>query len=294
MKAWSTLILLVGHLAGALGVPRHLVGQDDLRLQRRQVDGDDLVVLGVVVGVRRLERPLRPALEVLGQQVVVGEERELGGQLGGDRGHGQTAVDVDPGEAVAVPLQVAAGEVAVLAGEVVDDVAGVDPLGQRSLQHHLGGGADQVPGLALAEDVEHLRWAHAPGEAVHGTRRAGVGVGVDQDLAGQGVALLGDEDVGDAVLADREVVLDAEALDELTHLLGVVGRLHRRRRHDVVVEQHELVGVGDLEDVGPGVVELHGDVDVDHDDVARPHDVLLGVAGEDLLDRVHARVCAWG
>ena len=90
------------------------------------------------------------------------------------------------------------------------------------------------------------------------------------------------------MLADREVVLDAEPLDELPHALGVVRRLDGRCRHDVVVEQHELVGVGDLQDVGPGVIELHGDVDVDHDDVAGSHDVLVGVVGQDLLDRVHA------
>ena len=72
-----------------------------------------------------------------------------------------------------------------------------------------------------------------------------MGVGVDQDLPRKGVALLGDDDVGDAVLADREVVLDVEAIDELTQPLGVVRGLHRRRRHHVVVEQHELVGVGD-------------------------------------------------
>ena len=163
----------------------------------------------------------------------------------------------------------------------------VHAVGQRAVEHDLRGGPDEVPRLALAEDVEHLRRTHAAGEAVHRARRAGVRVGVDQDLAGQRVALGRDEHVGDAVLADREVVLDAELLDELAHALGVVRGLHRRRRHDVVVEQDQLVGVRDLQHVGPRVVELHGDVDVDHHDVAR-HDVLLaGVVGEDLLDRVH-------
>ena len=93
-------------------------------------------------------------------------------------------------------------------------------------------------------------------------------VGVDEDLAGQGVALLGDDHVRDAVLPDREVVLDVEALDELAHALGVVRGLHGRRRHHVVVQQHELVGVRDAQHVGPAEVELHGDVDVDHHDVA--------------------------
>ena len=93
------------------------------------------------------------------------------------------------GEAVAVPLEVATGEVAVLTRDVVDDVARVHPLGQRTFEDHLRGGADEVPGLALAEDVEHLRRAHAAREAVHRARRARVRVGVDEDLAGQRVAL---------------------------------------------------------------------------------------------------------
>ena len=105
---------------------------------------------------------------------------------------------------------------------------------------------------------------------------------------GQRVALGRDDHVRDAVLADGEVVLDAEPLDELAHALGVVRGLHRRRRHDVVVEQHQLVGVGDTQDVGPGVVELHGHVDVDHHDVAGRDLLLLGVIRQDLLDRVHA------
>ena len=40
-------------------------------------------------------------------------------------------------------------------------------------------------------------------------------IGVDEDLAGKRVALGRDEHVGDAVAADWEVVLDAEALDEI-------------------------------------------------------------------------------
>ena len=115
-----------------------------------------------------------------------------------------------------------------------------------------------------------------------------MGVGVDQDLAGKGVALGRDQHVGDPVLPDWEIVLDAELLDELAHALGVVRRLHRGRRHDMVVEQDELVRLGDLQYVGPGVVELHGDVDVDHHNFAGHDHILIGVSGEDLLNRVHA------
>jgi hypothetical protein len=50
-----------------------------------------------------------------------------------------------------------------------------------------------------------------PGEAVE-RRRARVGVGVDRIWPGN-VALLSDEHVGMPQLADREVVLDAEPLD---------------------------------------------------------------------------------
>ena len=92
------------------------------------------------------------------------------------------------------------------------------------------------------------------------------------------------------MLADREVVRDVEAIDELTQPLGVVRGLHGRRRHHVVVDQHELLGVGDARDIGPRVVELHGDINVDHHDVAGHNHVLLGVLGQDLLDRVHAHV----
>ena len=62
-----------------------------------------------------------------------------------------------------------------------------------------------------------------------------MGVGIDQDLAGQGEPVLGHEHVGDAVLPHGEVVLDAEAVDELAQALGVVCSLDGRRRHHVVV-----------------------------------------------------------
>ena len=117
-----------------------------------------------------------------------------------------------------------------------------------------------------------------------------MGVGVDEDLSRKGVALFRDDNVRDAVLADWEVVRDFEAIDELSQALGVVRGLHGRRRHYVVVDQHELLGVGDARHVGPCVVELHRDIDVDHHDVAGYDHILLGVVGQDLLDRVHAHV----
>jgi hypothetical protein len=64
--------LLTGYLADVLRVPRDLAGRTTCG------SSDDrsmviLVVLGVVVGVRRLERALGPALAVLGEDPVVGE-----------------------------------------------------------------------------------------------------------------------------------------------------------------------------------------------------------------------------
>jgi hypothetical protein len=77
--------------------------------------------------------------------------------------------------------------------------------------------------------------------------------------------------------------------------------LHRRRGHDVIVHQHDLVGVVDAQDVGRHEVEVHRGVDLDHHDVSGPHGLLLRVVGKDLLDRVHAhgvglafRVTWWG
>ena len=52
------------------------------------------------------------------------------------------------------------------------------------------------------------------------------------------------------MLADREVVLDAEPLRELPHALRVVRGLHRRRGDHVIVEEHDPVGVRDPQDVG--------------------------------------------
>ena len=114
-----------------------------------------------------------------------------------------------------------------------------------------------------------------------------MGVGVGQDLTGQREPVLGHEHVGDAVLADRKVILDAETIDKVPQALGVVGRLHGRRRHDVVVHENEFLGVGDLQDVGSSVVELNRDVDIDHHDVAGAYHGLFGMPGQDLLYRVH-------
>ena len=115
-----------------------------------------------------------------------------------------------------------------------------------------------------------------------------MGVGVDEDLPRQGVALLGDEHVRDPVLAHGEVVRDVEARHELAQALGVVRRLDRGRRDHVVVQQDELFGVRDAENIRTRAVELHSDVDVDHYDVPRLDLLLIGVVREDLLDRVHA------
>ena len=165
MNAWSTFCPATSR--AGLHVVGDLVRQDDLRLERREVDRDDLVVLGVIVGKDRLERPLGPAFEILLEDVVVREEGELGRELGRDRRHGQTTVHVDPRQPVAVPLEIAPGEVAVLPRDVMDDVALRTPArGASPSIIDFGRRPDQKPRLALTDDVQHLRRPHAPGEAI--------------------------------------------------------------------------------------------------------------------------------
>ncbi|EMA01347.1 Flp pilus assembly protein TadG [Haloferax denitrificans ATCC 35960] len=233
------------------------------------VDGDDVVVLGVLVGADglpvRLEfvEPLRVLLEVLGlfQPVV-------GGLVGVDVARASAALDGHVTDAhPALHVEVLDGLAGVLvdvadaafgpeaADDFEDDVLGLDAGSEfaRDLDfphllflHRDRLGRQHVANLARP-DTERERAERAVGR--------GVAVAADDSHAGLGESLLGPDDVDDALLARggvREVdARVADVLFEFGHHLfgGVVAERPRlvRRGDDVVDRRVRPVRVGDFE-----------------------------------------------
>ena len=111
---------------------------------------------------------------------------------------------------------------------VQDNVLAGDPVGQVAVdadEHVLGLGLGQRRG---GQDVLHLRGSDPEGHGAKGPVRGGVAVAADGRAARQGEALLGADDVDDALpLVGHAEVLEAEILDVLLELqhLGPGGRL---------------------------------------------------------------------
>ncbi len=133
-----------------------------------------------------------------------------------------------------------------LADDGEDDVLGGDAVGQLAVDGHA-----HVLGLLLdqrlgGEHVLDLAGADAVGERAEGAMRGGVAVAADDGGAGQREALLGADDVDDALAAIELVeVLDAEVLGVLGERLDlnaaflVVDAVAAVRRRHVVVDDGE-------------------------------------------------------
>ena len=217
---------------------------------------------------------MTPRSSRIGVEDVVDIERaEVGRHLRALGGDGAAVVHRHAGQPGAAVLEVQVGRVAVVVGDVQEDVLAADPR-RASMPIKLV--ADRrrhlEPGLPGAHDRVHLGGAESAGRGVERAARAGVGVGAGQHLSGPGQSVLGDHLVADAVPADVVEALDAEVGGELRARGPPAASLMRGRGHGVVHHDRELVGIMNLQGLHPHRGELqvdqHGHVDVDDDGVA--------------------------
>ena len=218
----------------AIGAVRAVRPVDE-RLQRVEIDLDDLVVEGAVIAAQVLGDlvgsvgdGLAPGrLQVLSEVVVVSEHAAGGTDLGAHVANGGLAGGTDAVSARAVVLHDGAG--AALDGEHTSDLED-DVLRRRPARE----GAGQL-------DADDLRPAHVEGEAGHHvdrvgaadtngdhTQPAGVGgvaVGADHHAAGEGVVL--EHDLVDDAAAgtpEADAVFGTDGTQEVVHLtIGVDG-----------------------------------------------------------------------
>eukprot|EP00053_Salpingoeca_punica_P020385 m.211399 g.211399 ORF g.211399 m.211399 type:complete len:843 (+) comp18318_c0_seq1:197-2725(+) len=235
------LLELLGKLGERVGQIRG-EGAVDVRLQRAEVNLDDLVVRGVLVG--------REQLLVLGGQVgnagavgllqvgthALGEGEDGGGGANlrthvADGGHARAGEAAD---ARAKVLDDGAG--AALdgedAGELEDDVLGRGPALELALEVDANDlGALELPGQA-SHHVDGVSAADADAEAAEAAAVRGVAVCADDEGAGEGVVLQ-DDLVDDAAagLPEANAVLGRgggqEVVDLLVLLVGagqILGR----------------------------------------------------------------------
>ena len=212
-------------------------------------------------------------VEIRRQHLVGFERAEVGrylGALGGDRA---AVVHRDAGQPGSAELQVVVGRVAVLVGDVEEDVLAADRVGFDALEFIADGRRHLEPGAAGAHDRIHLGRAESAGGGVVGAGRAGVRVGAGQYFSRPGQPVLGDDLMADAVAADVVEAFDAELGGELAGKRSAGGVLDGRRGDGVVHHDRQLVGIMDAKRLQPHRRELqvdqHGHVDVDDDGVAR-------------------------
>ena len=178
---------------------------------------------------------------------------------------------------------------AVVADELQAEVLGEDARPQPAGEVDAHGLRDAEPDLVGRPGAGGLGPADARGEGAEGAVARRVGVAADDDLAGQGEALLGQDLVADAGV-DVEEVRNALFGHELADGSVVLGVLLVRGRDDVVEDDDDLARRLDLPDAelaellddGRGVVVGQDVVRRDGDDLAGL-DVLAGVAAEDLF-----------
>ncbi len=136
---------------------------------------------------------------------------------------------------------------AVVADDLQAEVLGRDAGREAAGEVDAHGLGDAEPDLVGRPGAGGLGPADARGEGPERAIARRVGVAADDDLAGQGEALLGQDLVADAGV-DVEEVRDALLGDELPDGLVVLGVLFVRRRDDVVEDDDDLLGGADLLD----------------------------------------------
>ncbi len=231
-------------------------------------DADDVVVAGVGVGGGGAPfgdgvipgvtgGGIGPAFEIFEGLVIGVDVAAAGAAFDGHVADGHALLHGEAvEEAAAVFVGVADAAVgAEEADDVEDDVLGID-AGAQAAVHVDAADLHFAQGHGLGgEDVAHLRRADAEGDGAEGAVRGSVAVSAGDGGAGLGDALLGADDVDDALPAAAEAeVGDAELPGVFVQLLdhgfgeGVgEGGLLVVGGHDVVHGGEGAVGVGDFE-----------------------------------------------
>ena len=264
-----------------------------------QVDDDLARILGVGVGLNGLPGPRHAPGQIGARHVVDGEDAVLRARLDGHVRDGQAAVHGDLLHAIPAKLQrhVARAVHADEADQVEDDILAADVRVQLARERHLYGLGHLEPGLAGRHAGGHVRGAHAGGHAAQRAVGTGMAVRADDDLARRAQALLGQQRVLDAGLADLEVVDDLLLARKGAHGLGHLRGLDVLVGREVIRHQHDLRGVKDLlgahlvefvDRHRPGDVVAQHQVEVAHEELARPAAFDARGARKDFLGHGHA------
>mmetsp|Transcript_54566 Transcript_54566/g.173374 ORF Transcript_54566/g.173374 Transcript_54566/m.173374 type:complete len:829 (-) Transcript_54566:162-2648(-) len=259
----------------------------------RGIDGDHLVVLGPGVGGEgppRLHRLVPEcalgghgaALEVVEGDVIGLDHAGAGAALDRHVADGHAGLHGEGLDGGATELDDAAGAAggANEADDVEDDVLGGHAGEEGAVDLNL-----HVHGLLLEESlggehVLHLGGADAKGKGAKGAVGGGVGVAAHAGGSGEGEALLGADDMHDAL------VLRAQAIVGHAELSNVV--LERNDLGAGLDLGDELLDGGELRAVGGGHVVVHGGEGVaglTHR-AARVAEPLEGLGGGHLVDEV--------
>ena len=196
-------------------VDRHLDVEHRVGVARQRAPvGDGLVPL------RALGR-IGPALQELEGLLVGRDHADLGAELDREIAHREPAFDLhvaDGAAGIFDGIARAAGG-ADLADQMQDHVLGRDArcaLAVEGDAHALGLGLHQ---RLRRQHMDHLGGADAEGDGAHAAMGAGVAVAAHQQGAGQADALLGPDDMDDALAGLAEVEqLYAPALGLVAHV----------------------------------------------------------------------------
>jgi hypothetical protein len=210
-----------------------LVPQGDLRCDLADVDRDlavehrvgmarERAPVGECLLPQRAGRRKGSAFQVFEGLLVGRDHADLGAKLDREIADREPAFDLERANGAAGIFHgiTRAPGSADLADQVQDHVLGRHARMARALE-----GDAQALGLALdqrlrRQHMDHLGGADAEGDGAHAAMRAGVAVAAHQQGAGQGNALLGPDDVDDALAGLTEIEeLDAPALGFAAHVV---------------------------------------------------------------------------
>ena len=255
----------------------------------RQVDLNDLLVLGVRVGLVEHRLPLAAALEVGLGHVVHREDAILCARLDGHIADAQAVIHRQRSDARAGELHrfIQRTVHADPTDDVEDEVLAGHPRGQRSGQNEPDGSRHLEPCHASGHAGRHIGGADTGGESAQRTVGAGMAVCANDAVARCHDAFFGQQRVLNAHLAHIIEVEDVVLVGKLAALLGLGRALDVLVGHEVVENDGDVLFVEHA--VKACLLEL---VDGHRcGDVVAQHDVELGVDELARLDLGEARVC---
>jgi len=199
-------------------------------------------------------------------------------------------------EGGAAVLHVRIGMVAVTPGDLEESILRRHGARQPARQLVAYRFTDDKPGFPHGRGVDDVGHADPAREAVEHAPAAGVRVAAHEERAGQGVGVVGDELVADAlVVADVVEAPDAELLDESAGDAVRRGALPVGDRGAMVEHHDDALRMLEPPDLAPArrhehrVDEHHG-VHAHGDQIAGTDFRLSGLAGEDFFGEGHAHM----